>query len=78
MTKSICKDDYLFIRNDKHYQGYAVLINCEGDMEFKVPETWTDEQVWTAMNIANAYYENGVKWGETKKELEIKKCLGIE
>jgi len=71
------KCDCDIIRNHVDYGGMALLIDCDGDTIFVVPDTWSDDQIWTALDIANSYYSKGRKVGKAIMQCDIKRVLDI-
>lgn len=57
--------------------GSAILRDEEGIEVFRVPATWTDEQISRALDIANRFYDAGLQEGKRRKEGEIRAVLGI-
>jgi hypothetical protein len=56
-------------------EGRAVLMDCDGERIFSVPESWTDDQIWNCLAIANRAYWNGFQYGGRDKAHEITKAL---
>ncbi|BCN13341.1 hypothetical protein RPSD_52260 (plasmid) [Ralstonia solanacearum] len=61
----------------KRENARAVLRNEEGEILLSVPDTWTDAQIKTALELANRAYAKGVEFGKALKALEIEACLSI-
>lgn len=78
----IDKDDCKIVRPDSAYDikvpGSAVLMDAtEGTRLFVVPESWTDEQIWRCLEIANMAFTEGDGQGSRRKVWEIKTALNI-
>ena len=58
--------------------GKAVLYDCDGDPLFTVIESWSDDQIWAALNIANVAFRRGAKVGEEHKKRQLLDALGIQ
>lgn len=71
-------DDAKVIRNIENKPGAALMIDEEGDTLFVAPDFWTDDQMFTALNIMNGAYSQGIKTGKRLKQIEICKALGID
>lgn len=80
----IHRDDCVIIRADSPWtdvrvEGCAVLVDREeGTALLTVPESWTDEQIWTALSFANTTHKYGVKYGRMLAKTEIREALGLE
>lgn len=59
-------------------QGYAVLVDPDGNELFSFPAEWTDKQIRLALSFANRAYVHGTQWGEIKKMRELRMALGVE
>lgn len=57
--------------------GMAVLCDEEGNELFAFPGSWTDEQITTALHLANRLYAKGVERGKWNKAYEIRAALDI-
>jgi hypothetical protein len=55
----------------------AELRNEEGELIFRFPSAWTDEQIKTALKFANDAYAKGIGVGMQRKATEIKACIGL-
>ncbi len=55
----------------------AELRDEEGNLLLSVPDTWTDAQLKTALEMANRTYAKGIELGKVLKAVEIRACLGI-
>ena len=64
-------------RNLEEYPGLAVLMDCDGEIVFTVPEDWTDHQIYKALSIANNAFRYGKEVGVIEKVQEIKEVLGV-
>jgi len=64
-------------RNLENMPGFAVMMDCDGEQIFSVPDSWTDEQMFIVLNIVNNAFSRGTSFGELKKAQEIKTMLGI-
>ena len=73
------KEDCSVIRTDSDYyikeDGRAVLMDCDGIPVFDVPDTWTDEQIFQCLEIANKAYGRGFNVGQLSKAHEIARAL---
>ena len=78
----IHKDDCEIVRPDSTYDirldGHVVVMNCDGERVFTVPESWTDEQVWECIRIANYAHSQGFESGMRSKAREIRKTLYLD
>ena len=77
MEKYRHKEDCTIMRGLKEFPGKVILFDNEGEEVFALPETWTDDQVWTALRLQNRAYDVGVCVGRTRKLNEIKAALEI-
>lgn len=80
--KWIHAEDCEIVRPDSTYDirvhGHAVLMDTtEGSRVFIVPDSFTDEQIWECLRIANVAHECGYASGQRAKTLEIRKVLGL-
>ena len=71
-------DDCEVQRNQTDYPDRAVLINCDGDVIFNVPENWTDEQIISALRFANTTHHKGYEIGRMEKAQEIRKAINCD
>lgn len=83
MEKWIDKNNCEIVRPDSKWDirvpGHVVLMDTtDGTRVMVVPETFTDEQIWECLRIANIAYGYGHHHGERAKAREIKKALLIE
>ncbi len=70
--------DCEIVRDDDRHPGMAVLNTCDGDQILMVPGAeWTDIQIFTALRIANSFYDLGVRAGAREKMNQIKTALEI-
>ena len=72
------KEDCSIVRPDHmhaHTADLAALVDCDGDCVFTVPNSWTDTQIFKALEIANRAYAVGYSTGERAKAHEIAKAL---
>ncbi len=69
------REDCTILRGKEGNPGFAMLIDCDGDEIFSVPETWTDNQVWEALDIANRVFSKGIDAGKAMKASEIRRAL---
>jgi len=78
VRKWIHPDDCFIERNHDDFPGRAVLFDCDGDQVFDfAAEEWTDEQIFTALALANIAYDRGYTVGQASKALEVRKALQI-
>lgn len=70
-------DDCEILRDYSPEPHRAVLFTRDGDQLWSVPDTWTDEQIWAALQFANRAYAMGYRSGVHHKMLEIRQALGI-
>ena len=81
--KWIHKENCEIVRPGSNYSiqvpGQAVLMDAsEGDRVFVVPESWTDDQIWECLRVANTAFGCGHTSGEHSKAREIVKALFLE
>lgn len=58
--------------------GLAVLVrDSDDEIVHRFPATWTDEQIWHALEFANAAYRSGFHRGEASKVNEARAVLGL-
>lgn len=75
------KNDCAIVRPDNfhaHTADMAALVDCDGDCVFTVPNSWTDEQIFKCLEIANRAYAAGYASGERSKAYEIAKALYLD
>ena len=79
MQKWRHREDCEIVRPDSTYDvridGCAVVMDCDGERVFSVPESWTDAQIWACLEIANRAYATGKDAGQLGKAHEIAKAL---
>ena len=51
------------------------LFNGEGEFIASFDVSWTDDQIWRALDLANAAYTLGRKVGRAGKAAEIRQAL---
>jgi hypothetical protein len=82
MEKWFEKKDCEIVRPDSQWDvrvpGHAVLMDTEGARIFVVPETFTDDQIWECLRIANVAYAEGDRNGKYAKAREIARALFID
>jgi hypothetical protein len=69
------RKDCKILRGRAGNPGFSMVIDCEGDEVFSVPESWTDDQVWRVLDIANMAYGMGCSVGRRMKASEIKQAI---
>lgn len=82
MEQWIDKDDCENYRSNSKYDlripGSVVLMDAtEGYRIFILPESFTDDQVWECLRVANIAYAKGYEHGEEGKAREIRDALFI-
>lgn len=78
MEKYREEDDCGIERNNEHFPGMAVLMDCDGDVLLSVQaDKWTDSQIVTALSLINKFYGIGYGAGENEKAREIRRALMI-
>ncbi|MBM5575786.1 hypothetical protein [Deefgea sp. CFH1-16] len=60
-----------------HTAPFAKLYECDGGYLGSFPDSWTDEQIHTALKFANIAYAKGHEAGQLTKASEIRAVLGI-
>lgn len=78
MEKFLHRGDYDIFRNHPYYPGCAVVLDCDGELVVSVTKTWTDEQIETAIALANRWYGFGHRDGGNEKIHDLKKLLKIQ
>lgn len=77
MEKYRDRGDCSIVRDHEKYKGYAVLMDCDGEVVRSFDGNWTDAQVFEALDFANRAFDAGVKHGQRKKAQEIRKALDV-
>ncbi len=77
MDKYVDEDDCNIIQLDE-YPCQKILIDGEGDIVFKMPETTPDAQMIQILAVANAFYDKGVRVGGNRKMFELRRLLEID
>jgi len=82
-TMWIHKEDCDIIRDDSEYdicvKDHAVLIDTtDGSRVFVVPDSFTDEQIWECLRIANTAFNYGHVQGVQSKIRDIRQTLGLD
>lgn len=76
------REDCCIIRSNSDHSlrmhGSAVVVDCDGDKVFAVPDSFTDEQVWLCLAVANSAFADGYDQGEHGKAREIAKALYLD
>lgn len=55
----------------------ANLYDCDGELRYHFPASWTDDQIMYAIGFANRAYSQGVAHGEWSKAAHVRAVLGI-
>lgn len=79
MEREICvdRDDCTIVREHPDNMDYAVLFDSNGDIVFRVPKSWTDNQIWAALYIGNGMYSAGFQAGMDRKMEQIREVIGV-
>lgn len=54
------------------------LLDGAGELITPFDVSWTDDQIWRALDLANAAYSLGHKTGMSTKAAEVRKVLELE
>lgn len=71
------KSDCSIFRDLTFYEDKAILMDCDGEILFAFPKSWTDEQIFTALEFANKAHSIGFKRGKLAKIHEIRTALNL-
>lgn len=71
--KLLHREDAQVIRRD----GFAILFDCDGNSVHCFADSWTDEQIMTALDFANKAFDMGIERGKMEKVNEIRSALGL-
>ena len=68
----------VLVKGDEGVQNRMVVFDRDGELVFSVPEAWTDEQIWRALDLQNEAYAVGIRVGRALKLREIRDALEIK
>ena len=77
MDELVYKEDCSILRDIPDQPQMAAIIDCDGEYIQFFPASWTDNQIWLALNFANSAHKRGVALGEYQKTREVCSVLGI-
>jgi len=52
-------------------------VRANGNVIFTVTETFTDDQIQEVFNLANRFFNEGVKFGSDQKQAQMKQVMGV-